>query len=52
MKKQTLKKLVLSRETLRALSSKEEKIVLGAGATALSRCKDADCGSHDPACIP
>ena len=48
MKKQGLKRLVLSRETLRALSSTEVEAVIGAGPTALSVCKDADCGSRDP----
>ncbi len=43
MKKQILKRLVLSRETLCALSAKEAGLALGANATAMSMCKDM-CG--------
>ncbi len=41
MRKQALKRLVLSRETLCSLSSEQARVVVGAGPTDASVCKMA-----------
>lgn len=43
-KKHTVKRLVISRETLRALSSDQAKAVRGVGPTALNMCKRDETG--------